>query len=371
MIEKSNGDTLTTYSILNALLEGTAFGILRYMIQPRLMGWEFLHYLLLYEVLAFALRPLTGILTDLVSNKHLYVQTGVLLVFCGLLFPSRFTRVVPYALGLKIKVCFAGIGFSLFRSAAEGSILRRSAHRARDIGIFLSTGAIGTAIVLLKPTFVYYFIPLAMFVASRDDRCREYGEMIAERNEEERKTKKTAPVLAAALLAALTVAMFLRSFLGDKVDIALSAGKKEIVLLSLALIAGRFFGGYLTDFVGPVTVSLTTLPASAYLLLTMPDSLPATAAAIFFLNLSLPALYHSAGELIPRAPAFAAGLLSSTLLPAAIVCRRFEIEPVLERFLLIDGAALNLILLCTAAIVLGELPVVHAARKKEGPADET
>ena len=365
MTEKSNSETLTTYTILNALVEGSVFGILRYLIQPQMMGWEFLHYLLLYNVLSFGLMPLVGILTDLTANKHLFVQTGVLMVFCGLLFPSHFTRVVPLALGLKIKTVFCGIGTALFRAAAAGVILRRSEHRNRDIGLFLGAAPLGTAIILLKPTFVYYFIPIAMFTAARDDHCRAFGEALAAKEEADKPKKRLPVVFAAAMTAGLLIAALLRAWLGEAVDLVFTADKKVILLFSLALILGRAIGGYLSDLAGNVTVSLATLGAGGYILLAADGRTLWIAAGIFLLNLTLPALYHTASELIPRAPAFAAGLVSMASLPAAVASRCIDVPELIGRTITVEAFAMNGLILIAAAILLSELPAVKVCRKTE------
>ena len=370
MIDKSNSDTLTTYAILNALAEGSVFGIIRYLIQPQMMGWEFLHYLLLYNVLAFGLMPLVGILTDLTANKHLYVQTGFLMIFCGLLFPSSFTRVVPLALGLKIKTVFLGVGTAMFRSAAAGVILRRSEHTSRDIGIFLSTAPLGLATVLLKPTFSMYLVVIGMFVAARDDHCREFGDAVAEKAEEERKAGKRAKRLTAGFAAALTVGLVIaaamRAYLGEAVDIVFTSDKKMILLITVALVAGRAIGGYLSDFVGCTLLSAVSLSAGGYFLLAADGRTVWLAMGLFFLNLTLPALYHTAAEMIPRAPGFAAGMISAASLPAAIVASRFELPDLIVRTVSVEALILDGLVLIAGAILLNELPFVKAFGKKEG-----
>ena len=365
MTEKSNSETLTTYTILNALVEGSVFGILRYLIQPQMMGWEFLHYLLLYNLIAFGLMPLAGIITDLTSNKHLFVQTGVLMIFCGLLFPSHFTRVVPLALGLKIKTVFCGVGTALFRAAASGVILRRSEHRNRDIGLFLGAAPLGTAIVLLKPTFAYYFIPIAMFTAARDDHCREFGEMLAAREAPKRRKKHLTVIAAVGLTVVLMAAAAFRFLIGEAVDLVFTSDKKLILLFSLALILGRALGGFLSDLDGNVILSLVSVGLGGYFLLAADGRTLWIAAGLFFLNLTLPALYHSAAELIPRAPAFAAGLISVTALPAAITARRFPADGMFEKMLTVEGLLLNGAALITCAVLLYELPVVKIILEKK------
>ena len=370
MIEKSNSETLTTYAILNALTEGTAFGILRYLIQPQMMGWEFLHYLLLYNVLAFGLMPLIGMLTDLTANKHLFVQTGVLMLFCGLLFPSHFTRVIPLALGLKIKTVFCGIGTAMFRSAAAGVILRRSEHRSRDIGLFLCTAPLGIAVVLIKPTFVYYLIPIAMFTAARDDHCREFGAAVAEREEKERsegkKAKRLTAGFAAAMTVGLTIAAAMRAYIGETVDLVYTSDKKLILLFTLALVLGRALGGYLSDCIGSTLLSVVTLGAGGYFLLAADGDTLWIAIGLFLLNLTLPALYHTAAEMIPRAPAFAAGLISFASLPAAIAASRFPLPDLIDRTVTVEALILNGLALIAGAVLLCELPFVKAFGKKEG-----
>ena len=361
-IERTNAETLTTYTVLNALVTGVVFGTLRYLLQPSLAGWHFLHELILFGVLAYSLQPLWGILSDHLALRHHAVQLGVLLVCCGILFPSKFTQVIPLKTGTLIKAIMLGLGYCMFQVSAAATVLRRCRHRCFDIGCFTSSGVLGTMLFLIKPTLAYLMIPIMMFTACRTDNCTDFGQKLASRDQR----KFRFPLIMGILLIVCFLAsMFAFSFTTNSFTAIRQESRKMILLLTVAVFAGRLIGGWLLDHIGTIAVVLLSVPSGMFLLMTKAGT--GAAAGLFLLNLSLPALFRMTYEIIPDAPGFAYGLISSIAFPAVVLANRFPLAMPDAGMLAFWGLLLYGAALLTAAVYIREFKLTRMIRSAFTP----
>ena len=354
IIERTNSETLTTYTVLNALVTGVVFGTLRYLLQPSLAGWHFMHELILFGVLAYSLQPLWGIFADHLECRHHAVQLGVLLVCCGLLFPSQFTEVIPLKTGTLIKAILLGAGYCVFQTSAAATVLRRCRHHNFDIACFTSSGVLGTMLYLVKPTLAYLMIPMMMFTACRTDNCTEFGRQLAEK--EQRKFRFSC-FSSIVLIPCLMAAMFACSFTVNRFTAIRQEGKLLILCMTAAVFFGRLAGGWLLDHIGTIPVVLLSVPCGMFLI-TTEEGLK-SALGLFLFNLALPALYRMTYEMIPDAPGFAYGLISSVAFPATVLAERIPVSETTAWLLSFGGAAIYGIALLTAACLIREFKITH------------
>lgn len=361
-IERTNAETLTTYTVLNALVTGVVFGTLRYLLQPSLAGWHFLHELILFGVLAYSLQPLWGILSDHLSMRHHAVQLGVLLVCCGLLFPSKFTQVIPLKTGTLIKAVLLGLGYCMFQVSAAATVLRRCRHRCFDIGCFTSSGVLGTMLYLIKPTLAYLMIPFMMFTACRTDNCTDFGQKLAAG---EQRKFRFSPVMGILLILCFMASMFAFSFTVNSFTAIRQESRRMILLLTAAVFCGRLAGGWLLDHIGTIAVVLLSVPGGMFLLMTKTGT--AAAAGLFLLNLSLPALFRMTYEIVPDAPGFAYGLISSLAFPAVVLANRMQLSALDAGMLSFWGFLLYGAALLAAALSIREFTLTQKIRALFAP----
>lgn len=314
-LEKNNGATLTTYAVMNALIHTVVFAILFWYLPGITEGWRYLHYYALFGFCAYGTQPLIGLLSDFCERPHRLVQTGVMLVGVGYLFPIHFaSEYITVETALDIRMVLLGLGLSFFRACAGGSVLRRDEGKALPIGTFLSTSALGIALAVFLPKLGYVLLPVLLFAASAPDRCEKWALSLPVRE------KKTSPVLSAVIAAALLGGIFLLSFTEVRGTALFPDGKKTAVLLALVILAGRIASGLCRDLLGFVP-GMIALPAGFYLLFRT-SAAPAHLAGLFLLNLAIPLLYFAVSRLLPRFEGFGFGLCSAVLFPAAWIANR-------------------------------------------------
>lgn len=341
-IERSNSETLTTYSVVNFLSHAVSYAFLIYNLPSRVHGWEYLHLIVLFYVCAFCAAPLYGIVADLTENPHKMAQCGVMLQLCAIFLPYEWKgEIVTVALTAPIKAVFLGLGFGFFQSFAQTTVLRRDSDRFADIAIFLAPASLGVAAILVMPKLGYFLLPLLPLVACMPDRCKQYGLSLKRRKSCGRQLYIVLP-----FLAAIMVATALETIAIPSLDTLNRWNKSEVLLLALALSFGTFIGGYLADKIGAAIIAIT-LPIGALML--------AKTGIVFLIGAalcasSLPLLIKLASLLLPRAPGFAAGLCSCLTFPAAWLAVRTQNLPV--KTLGIVGAALAFVLIVSACFLL-------------------
>ena len=356
-LEKNNDSTLLTYTAENALIHTVVYAILFWYLPGITEGWRYLHYYALFGLAAFGAQPLIGILTDFVGNLHVLTQTGVMLVGIGFHMPTHFqTEYVTVETALTLRVVILGLGLALFRVSAGGAVLRRDEGKAYPIGVFLSSSALGVALAVFLPKLGYYLFPPLMLLAAISDPCAEWAKKLPPKKE------KTSPVLAFTLILLAMAALFLRSFTETKAEILLPTDKKAVVLIALAILAGRVLSGFLKDWFG-LLPTLVTLPISLFLLWKA-ESTKGLLLGLLLLNVTLPLLYYAVSSLLPRAPGMAFGLCSCVLFPAAWIAERGGLLLSESKKLIVIGAALALLTLIAYAVIAKDFRFL--GKKKKG-----
>lgn len=211
---------------------------------PGLMWWQ---YALLYNFCAFALQLPLGIVLDYLRGCHKCAAAGCALVFAAWLLP----------LPPLIRCITAGVGNSLFHIGGGVHILRAApSGRSRDIGVFVSTGAMG--VFLAHRTLPGDGVPLALSAAC----C---AAILLFGCDTEAKTSPPTPLRLNGALAVLclTLTVFLRGLIGGAVSYQW-ASPVFPWLMALATVGGKAAGGFLGDRLGKRKAAAASLtPAAA------------------------------------------------------------------------------------------------------------
>ncbi len=272
------------------------------------------HAMVLYNACAFAGQAPIGALADRLGNGLAVAAAG-----CLLLGASWFFHTVPIAAAV-----IAGLGNGAFHAGAGYSVLMDDGERARDLGIFVSTGAVGLycgtadALIFVKGglIFVGIFALLAGVIgfAAFDKRLRSAG-AFAEL-EETASYKGAAPSLSmprGGLLAlcCLTAVVILRSFIGATECFAIPSMPGSATVLCVA--GGKALGGFIMDCVGPRKTSVFSLVPCAVIALfgvSLSTGAAARLIALLLFNMTMPITLFAAARLLKGAKGFAFGLLT-------------------------------------------------------------
>ena len=138
-----------------------------------------------------------------------------------------------------------------------------------------------------------------------------------------------------------------------------------ILLLTAAVFCGRLVGGWLLDHIGTIAVVLLSVPGGMFLLMTKTGT--AAAAGLFLLNLSLPALFRMTYEIVPDAPGFAYGLISSLAFPAVVLANRMPLSALDAGMLSFWGFFLYGAALLAAALSIREFTLTQKIRALFAP----
>ena len=129
---------LAIFTVLHFLVDGIcAAAMAAYAVQEPLLA-PIVYYFGLYNAIAFGTQWLTGLLFD---KKENWIRYSFLLVLVTLGLGTQ------SALGIQTQTLLLGIGNSVFHVAAGSLVLRRYTTY-KELGIFVSSGAVGLALGL-------------------------------------------------------------------------------------------------------------------------------------------------------------------------------------------------------------------------------
>jgi len=265
---------------------------------------------LLYNLLAFGLQPIAGMLADQVGRPRAVGVVGLLLVAAGL-------ALAPVA--ALPAVALAGLGGAAFHVGAGALALRAGGGRAALPGLFAAPGVLGLAIggalavgqIAAGPYFLALTVGLAAWmIFIRVEPAVEgwpatSGPVADSMGEACHKQEIDGHDL---IMLALLAAIALRSLVWTGLQ-AMMAGNIELLLgMGLAAAAGKAVGGLLADRMGWRRYCLATLAAAALLISLGEGQKWALLLGVGLLQSATPAALAAAWQLLPGRPATAAGL---------------------------------------------------------------
>lgn len=260
--------------------------------------------ILLYNFCAFALQMPFGLLADGWNRNAIMAAVG-----CGGV-ALAFVPGIPALLGAVI----AGVGNGLFHVGGGLDVLNDSKERASALGIFVSPGALGLyfggvlggrgAIPGLLPVVVLLaFGGLILLTARHTYRgfasCNAPAEL-------PRPREGWLPVVL------LTAVVVLRSYMGFNQTLPWKGEGNWGVIVTVALVLGKAFGGFLCDWVGAKKAAALSLGLAAVCYLFSANPLCGTM-AVFLFNMTMPITLWAAARLLPGGKGFAFGLLTFAL----------------------------------------------------------
>ena len=297
----THGKLLAVYSAAHAVVDfSCAFLVYRTMLDEPLLAL----CLLLYNFCAFALQMPFGLFGDGWNRNALMAAAG-----CGAV-ALAFLPVFPAVPAATL----AGVGNGLFHVGGGLDVLNDSKEKASALGVFVSPGALGlyfggilgesAALPKILPVIVLLVFGVWILWAAR----HTYGGF-ASLNEPAEIALPKGGLLSAVLL---TLVVALRSYMGFNQSLPWKGEVHWGLFVTLALVLGKAFGGFLCDWVGARKAAALSLGLSAVCYLFSANPLCGTA-AVFLLNMTMPITLWAAARLMPGGKGFAFGLLTFAL----------------------------------------------------------
>jgi hypothetical protein len=305
---------LAIFTALHFLVDGIcAAAMAAYAVQEPLLA-PIVYYFGLYNAIAFGTQWLTGCLFDKKENWMRYAFLFVL-VTLGLGTQA--------ALGIKAQTLLLGIGNSVFHVAAGSLVLRRYTTY-KELGIFVSSGAVGLALGLNCIVGPYPFLFVcAVLCAVATKRLwhmeiPEAGDSVSP--EPVNGNVPTVPLcwLTSICLILLLGCIVLRGFGSG------GAASPYVMLFPCVFAAGKALGGIVCDRAGyRKTILFIFLLSFAALHL---SGLVASVLLILALNMTMPLTLRLVHWCKPRYPGMMFGLAAGCLLPG-VFYKGFSVPP--------------------------------------------
>lgn len=305
---------MAIFTALHFLVDGICAAVMAsYAVQEPSLA-PIVYYFGLYNAIAFGTQWLTGFLFDKKENWMRYAFLFVL-VTLGLGTQA--------ALGIKAQTLLLGIGNSVFHVSAGSLVLRRYTTY-KELGIFVSGGAVGLALGLNCIVGPYPFLlactVLCAVVTKRLWRTEipEAGDSVSP--ETVNGNVSTAPLrgLTGICLILLLGCIVLRGFGSG------GAASPYVLLFPCAFAAGKALGGIVCDRAGYRKTILFIFLLS-FIALQL-SGLVASVLLVLAFNMTMPLTLRLVHWCKPRYPGMMFGLAAGCLLPG-VFYKGFSIPP--------------------------------------------
>lgn len=265
------------------------------IIQQKLPGMN--TQILFYNLLAFGLQPLAGLLLDRLRQPKPGAAAGLLLTATG---------VLVVGVNLHFALWFIGLG-SAFLHAGGGSVaITSTPGKASAAGVFAAFGVIGLALGGLtsfsfSPTVMIILVALLATLAMIIWLAPQAPVQPIE-------AAKTSLPVSEILILVLVIAIALRStvWVGEQSSVARFS--LAAVWLALAAGTGKLLGGFLADRLGWRRWMIISLIGAGLLFVFGGSWFPALLLGALLLQSVTPLSIAAAGRALPKFPALAASL---------------------------------------------------------------
>lgn len=289
-----------------------------------------------YNLLAFALQPLTGALCDRFLSR-LGAVGGCLLVACGGLL-AAFGWGWP-----ALVVCT--LGNALFHPGSGRDVLLLAEGRLREGGVFVSAGAVGVSCGTLLGGFSsspWLCVVCSLLLGLCAWSCW--------------RTPCPAPAGRTAFHAAsrlpfwwvvglALVSVALRSYVGALVPMPWKTGLLALAA-GIASCLGKALGGFLADWSSPRLVGTAALALSLPLLCLGWESLVLSLVGLVCFNMTMPVSLGVLAAKLPESPGLAFGLTAQFLFVGMLPFYGIPLEE--GPALVVAGVGIGISALCVA-----------------------
>lgn len=330
MFKLNNKITFILFTILHFLVDGIcALTIFSYLVVNQDTTSTTI-ILLIYNFLAFLTQPFIGLLIDKYKNKErLFLFISILFLFFGVILKN-------YSIIASILL---GIGNSFFHISGGKYVICHT-NNIIDIGVFVSTGALGLAIgcnytnsYLLLITLGLIFIISSIIIFSKDSILL---------SDKVTTNQKLDYKMVFILLSLVCICVFIRSFVGKIPNFTFEKTKLILVLFGLASTLGKATGGIISKIFGINKTIILTMLLSMILLSFGNNNLYLSLLGILLFNTSMPITLYLANRII-KYQGFAFGMLAAFLIPGYLL-GLYSFNDIIIKILIITLSIISVIL---------------------------
>ena len=250
-----------------------------------------------YDTLAFSTQCFTGMIADRYSKRLNMIAAASCAMIAG-------SFLAPAA--SMIRAVIAGIGNSFFHVSAGAAVIRGSEGKAAPLGVFVAPGAIGLTLGTVFPGAGPLFtagILICAFLLLFLRGPEEEPDTVHVPAREEGDT-----VVMLLLFAAVAV----RAFGGSAVQFEWKEGAAGALIMTAAVFAGKFLGGFIADRTDIRLMAAVSVTAASLLTAFGHSGAVLSLAGQFLINLTMPVTLWLMCLAAPDEPGFAFGLSSKS-----------------------------------------------------------
>jgi MFS transporter, FSR family, fosmidomycin resistance protein len=312
---KNISANLLVYGTAHAIVDGICAAVIFSIFNSQIgSAIDFISLAIIYNVLAFGLQSIFGLVIDYFKSPRLAALSGCILTGAGAATFFAF----PVA-----AIIFAGLGNALFHVGGGSISLNLTPKKAAAPGIYVAPGALGLLIGTLlgkSGKFVAWQSILALVILCFFMFVIEKPEMDYGREE----TQKKGFNYFGFILILVFLSIAIRSLVGMVLVFPWKTNLDLLVVLTGAIVLGKGLGGILADKFGWVRVAVGALILSIPFLI-FGGNVPFLAIiGMFLFNITMPITLVVISNILPGRPGFAFGLTCLALILGAL--------PVFSRF---------------------------------------
>lgn len=295
-------------AVMHLLVDGLCLCCL-YLTVSSFSTQNILAVFLLYNVLAFASQPLTGLIADRLTHRHWLLLLSVGFLSLGVLVSALLPLFFVIATLLAV-------GNSLFHVWGGKQVALITGNDIRSLGVFVSTGAMGLAVGIvffswmLLCVFLIALCVLMAFYLHIDSRA---GTMSC--NADSGTDGSFSRPFVLVSVVALMAVVVLRSCLGTGFTSPLTGDSGSVLLTGLVAMLGKMAGGWLVRLLGMLPAVIVMLSAVAGSLLFRHAGNHVLLLGLLAVNCTMPVTLFLANVVLKGHEGLAFGLLAAALVP--------------------------------------------------------
>lgn len=277
---------------------------------------------LMYNVIAFGLQPLAGILSDRFSLSRLFVYIGLITGPASLLL----FEVSPW-----LSILIAGIGSAVFHVGGGALSITADENKSVYIGVFLSPGVIGLALggysafggifPILPLAGLFLILLTAFFLVPAQQFHRQEG-----------KQSSFVPDKHDVIMIIILLAIAFRSAVWNVFQYISAGDFAMLIPIALSAGMGKVTGGLIADYLGKRIWIYISLTFSILFLALSEYSRYFLFAGIFFLQSTSPVAIRILADAYRKIPATIAGLSIGFAIALGALPHYFRMQPMFQNF---------------------------------------
>lgn len=266
---------------------------------------------LLYNMIAFCLQPIAGLVVDKYHNEKEMLVFSFILILFGALINN-----------LTIFCVLLGIGNQIFHVAGGKICTNISTNKASHLGLFVCLGTIGIMIgsnfyqynLIYTISILIYLILLILVLPLIENK-----EIVLEQTPNQNKK---------IIWLFLIIIVFIRSFVGKIIHYDFTINLTIIVILAIACATGKFIGGILRDKFGSFKVIFITMILAGVILIFFDNVIFLMIIGTMLINISMPITLYELNKINKSHEGLNFGILAAVLFPGVALGLIYEYKQI-------------------------------------------